>query len=285
MEILVDIAIPVVVIMMMFVVGMELSLEDFRRVHGYPKPVLVGTAGQLIILPLIAVLLTLVLDPPRHIVAGMVLVAACPAGAISNFYVYLARANVALSVTLTAVTTILAFVTLPVLIALGFKLLLDQQEAVPVPIRDMMSQLFVVLLLPTAAGMWVRHRWTAWVRRHGSLLRQVSMGALVLLIAFIIQDQAENLATQIGELLLTAALFTLFAMAAGAVTGRGLGLSSRDRFSFMVEYAARNMAIATVVGASLLGQTEFVLFAAAFFLIQVPLMLVAVAFQRLRGSD
>jgi len=65
----------------------------------------------------------------------------------------------------------------------------------------------------------------------------------------------------------------------------GLGLSSRDGFCFVVEYAARNLAIATVVGASLLGQTEFVLFAAAFFLIQVPLMLVAIAFQRLRGSD
>ena len=69
------------------------------------------------------------------------------------------------------------------------------------------------------------------------------------------------------------------------VGGGGLGLSSRDGFCFVVEYAARNLAIATVVGASLLGQTEFVLFAAAFFLIQVPLMLVAIAFQRLRGSD
>ena len=155
MEMLVDIAIPVVVIMMMFVVGLELSLEDFRRIQGYPKPVLVGTAGQLIILPLIAAVLAFILDPPRHIVAGMVLVAACPAGAISNYYVYLARANVALSVTLTAVTTVLAFVTLPVLTALGFKLLLDQQEAIPVPVSDMMSQLFVVLLLSTAAGMWV----------------------------------------------------------------------------------------------------------------------------------
>ena len=67
--------------------------------------------------------------------------------------------------------------------------------------------------------------------------------------------------------------------------GGGLGLSSRDGFCFVVEYAARNLAIATVVGASLLGQKEFVLFAAAFFLIQVPLMLVAIAFQRLRGSD
>ncbi len=285
MEILVDIAIPVVVIMMMFVVGLELSLEDFRRVQGYPKPVLVGTAGQLIILPVIAAVLAFVLDPPRHIVAGMVLVAACPGGAISNYYVYLARANVALSVTLTAVTTVLAFVTLPVLTALGFKLLLGQQDAIPIPISSMMSQLFVVLLLPIAAGMWMRHRWTAWVQRHANLLRQLSMGALVLLIAFIIQDQAENLAAQIGELLLTAVLFTLFAMAAGIVIVRGLGLSSRDGFCFVVEYAARNLAIATVVGASLLGQTEFVLFAAAFFLIQVPLMLVAVVFQRLRGSD
>ena len=285
MELLVDIAIPVVVIMMMFVVGLELSLEDFRRIHGYPKPVLVGTAGQLIILPVIAAVLAFVLDPPRHIVAGMVLVAACPGGAISNYYVYLARANVALSVTLTAVTTVLAFVTLPVLTALGFKLLLDQQEAIPIPVGDMMSQLFVVLLLPTAAGMWVRHRWMAWVKRHGNLLRQLSLGGLVLLIAFIIQDQAQNLATQIGELFLTAVPFTLFAMAAGMVIGRGLGLSSRDRFCFVVEYAARNLAVATVVGASLLGQTEFVLFAAAFFLIQVPLMLVAIAFQRLRGSD
>jgi BASS family bile acid:Na+ symporter len=117
------------------------------------------------------------------------------------------------------------------------------------------------------------------------LLRQLSLGALVLLIAFIIQDQAQNLATQIGGLLFTAVLFTLFAMTAGVVIGRGLGLSSRDWFCFVVEYAARNLAIATVVGASLLGQTEFVLFAAAFFLIQVPLMLVAIALQRLRGGD
>ena len=282
---LVDIAIPVVVIMMMVVVGLELTPEDFQRVRTYPRPVLAGTAGQLIILPVIAAVLAFLIDPPRHIVAGMVLVAACPGGAISNYYVYLARANVALSVTLTAFATVLAFATLPVLTALGFELLLDQQDSIPVPVSNMMTQLFVVLLLPTAAGMWMRHRWTQWVRQHGNLLRQISMGALILLIVFIIQDQAENLVAQIGELLLTAVLFTLFAMVAGTATGRGLGLSSRDRFCFTVEYAARNLAIATVVGASLLGQTEFVLFAAAFFLIQVPLMLVAIAFQRVRGSD
>lgn len=285
MERLVDIAIPVVVFLMMVVVGLELTLEDFRRIRAFPKPVLVGTAGQLLLLPVIAVALAWSLDPPPHIVAGMVLVASCPGGAISNYYVYLARANVALSVTLTAVSTALAFVTLPILTAIGFALLLGQQEGIAIPVGDIMAQLFVILLLPTAAGMWLRHYWTAWVRRHGGLLRLISMGALVALVGFIIQDQSENLSAQIGELLLAAVLFTLLAMTAGVTAGWGLDLAPRDRFSFMVEYGARNLAIATVVGASLLGHTEFVVFAAAFFLIQVPLMLVAISLQRMRTSD
>ena len=83
---------------------------DSRR---YPKPVFIGTAGQLIILPAIASGLAWVFHPPPFIVAGMVLVAACPGGAISNYSVYLARADVALSVTLTAVSTVFAFITLP----------------------------------------------------------------------------------------------------------------------------------------------------------------------------
>ena len=119
MELLVDIGIPLVVMMMMLVVGLQLTLEDFRRIRLCRKPVLIATAGQLVVLPGIAAGLAWAFEPAPHIVAGMVLVAACPGGAISNYYVYLARADVALSVTLTAVSTVLAFVTLPLLAALG----------------------------------------------------------------------------------------------------------------------------------------------------------------------
>jgi bile acid:Na+ symporter, BASS family len=146
MKLLVDIAIPLVVFMMMVVVGMELTLEDFRRVCTFPKPVFIGTAGQLIVLPVIAGGHARTLDSPPHIVAGMVLVAACPGGAISNYCVYLARTDVALSVTLTGVSTVLAFVTLPLLTALGFGFLLGQQASIPVPVGEMMTQLFLVLL-------------------------------------------------------------------------------------------------------------------------------------------
>jgi len=281
----VDIAIPMVVILMMLVVGLELTLEDFRRIRRCPKRVLVGTAGQLILLPLIAAGLAWALDPPPHIVAGMVLVAACPGGAISNYYVYLARADVALSVTLTAVSTALAFVTLPVLTFLGFQLLYGQQGTVPVPVSHMISQLLVLLLLPTVAGMWIRHRWTSLVKCKGVMLRRISIGALVVLVVFVIQSQAENLGVQIGRLLLATVLFTLLAMTAGAATAWKLKLKADDRFTFAAEYAARNLGIATVVGATLLGHTEFVVFAAAFFIIQVPLILAAVMLRRMGLVD
>jgi BASS family bile acid:Na+ symporter len=284
MDMLVDIAIPLVVIIMMVVVGMELTPEDFRRVRRYPKTVLTATAGQLIVLPVIAGGLAWVFHPPPYIVAGMVLVAACPGGAISNYYVYLARADVALSVTLTAVSTVLAFASLPVLTAVGFKLFPVQAEPVRVPVGHMMSQLFLVLLVPIVAGMWIRQRWTGFVKCKGALLRRISLGGLVALVAFVIQDQAGNLGAQIGSLLVITVLFTLLAMTAGAVTGWGLGLKPHDRFAFMVEYPARNLAIATVVGVALLGHTEFVVFAAAFFIIQVPLLMTAVFLRRVRSG-
>lgn len=285
MELLVDIGIPLVVMMMMLVVGLQLTLEDFRRIRLCRKPVLIATAGQLVVLPGIAAGLAWAFEPAPHIVAGMVLVAACPGGAISNYYVYLARADVALSVTLTAVSTVLAFVTLPLLAALGFELLLQRQESVPVPVGQMMIQLLVLLLLPTVAGMWIRHRFAALVQRKGELFRRISIGALAVLIAFVIQDQAHNLVARIGELLLTAVLFSLFAMAAGAATAWGLRQQPDARIAFMVEYATRNLGIATVVGATLLGHTELVVFAAAFFLIQVPLLLAAVTLQRMRSAS
>jgi len=285
MDMLVDIAIPLVVVMMMVVVGMELTPEDFRRVRRCPKMVLTATAGQLITLPVIAGGLAWVFHPPPYIVAGMVLVAACPGGAISNYYVYLARADVALSVTLTAVSTVLAFASLPVLTTLGFKLSPGQAEPVHVPVGYMMTQLFIVLLVPTAAGMWIRHHWAGFVECKGALLRRISLGGLVALVAFVIQDQAGNLSAQIGSLLVITTLFTLLAMTAGAVTGWTLGLKHHDRFAFMVEYPARNLAIATVVGVALLGHTEFVVFAAAFFIIQVPLLMTAVILRRIRSGD
>jgi BASS family bile acid:Na+ symporter len=284
MNVLTQVAIPLVVVLMMLVVGMELTAEDFRRVRDRPRAVIIATLAQLLLLPLLAMALASIFDPLPHIVAGMILVAASPGGAISNYYVYLAGADVALSVTLTAVSTVLAFASLPLVTALGFHLLLGERESVAVPVGYMAGQLLVILLLPTLAGMWVRHRWPKAVAPRAVMLRRLSLFSLAALVAFVMLDQADRLAEQLDRLLLLTLLFTLFAMAAGAVTGRVAGLGGRDRFALLIEYAARNLGIATVVGVTLLGHAEFVVFAAAFFIIQVPLMLAAVVLRRRRCS-
>jgi len=280
MHILVDILIPALVILMMLVVGLELTPDDFYRVRQFPITVLAGAAGQVLILPTIGIVVAWVLEPTPAIVAGIILVSACSGGAISNYYVYMARANVALSVTLTAVSTMMTFITLPLVATAGFWLLLEESEPFHVPIGLMISQLFLLLLLPTAAGMWARHLWSQWVVRQAKLLRQLSILALTLIILFIIWEQAASLVSHFRELALSASIYTLLTMSAGWGVGAGLKVNSADRFTLMVEFSVRNLAIVTVVGVTLLGNTELVVFAAAFFLIQMPFMLAAVYLYR-----
>ncbi len=278
MQILVELFIPLLIIFMMLVVGMELTLDDFRRVRQFPKTVLVGAAGQVLLLPIIGIAVAWVLEPAPAIVAGIILVSACSGGAISNYYVYMARANVALSVTLTAVSTLVVFITLPLVATAGFWLLLEDSERIHVPVALMISQLLLLLLLPTAVGMWIRQLWPQWVAGRANALRRISILALTLIILFVIWEQTDSLASHFMELSLSASIYTLLTMAVGWGIGAGLKVNPEDRFTLMVEFSVRNLAIVTVVGVTLLGNTELVVFAAAFFLIQMPLMLAAVYF-------
>lgn len=204
------------------------------------------------------------------------LLAACPGGAISNFYTYLARANVALSVTLTAVSSLLALVTMPLLMSAGFALFLDRHEVIEVPVGRMALKLAIMLVVPIAAGMALRQWKEPLVERHAQWLRWLSLAALGLLIALILFAQRENLMRDAGPVILAAALFALLDMAAGWGVGVLAGLNVEDRFTFLLEFTARNLAIAAVIGIMVLGRVEFLLFATLFFLAQVPIVLLVV---------
>src|SRR5262245_3395424 len=112
---IVDVAVPVIVFLTMTAVGLDLSPAEFRRVRERPLVVAAGWIGPLILLPPIAVGLVRFLDLPEKIAAGLLLIAACPVGGISNAYSYLARASTALSVTLTSISCLAAPVTMPLL--------------------------------------------------------------------------------------------------------------------------------------------------------------------------
>jgi len=268
-----DIAVPACVWLLMLAVGLDLESADLRRVLRYPKTVALATLGQLLALPVCAAVLIWTLDPGPITVAGIVLLAASPGGALSNTYSYLSRANLALSVTLTAVSTLLALVAMPVLTAAGFALFLHGQASIPIPVGRMVAQLVLMLLLPLTLGMALRRWRPDAVRRADRRLRWLSLLAVGIILGAILYARRSELAGGLPETAAAALGFILLAMGAGWSLGWLAGLDGRDRFTLLLEFSVRNVALVALIGVSVLGRPELVLFAAVFLLLELPIAL------------
>jgi bile acid:Na+ symporter, BASS family len=281
----VDVGVPVLVFFAMVVVGMELTVDDFRRVARRPGTVLTATVGQLVLLPVIGWLLVRCLGLQPAIARGVLLVAACPSGGMANVYTYLARANVALSVTLTAVSCLAAVLTTPLALAV-LRAGVGESTGFPVPFAVLAGQLFLLLVLPVLTGMGIRRRWPALTKRHGRALLGCSIATLAVLLGFIIVQEAEHFAGALTDLAAAVALLTVLALGAGWATAWASGAEAADRFTVGMVFVVRNVGIATAIAVTVLGRVEFAVFATAYFLAQAPILLGAVlVFRRLRVSE
>ena len=270
---LANLAVPALVWLLMLTVGLELTPGDLRRVVLYPKAVLVATLGQLLLLPAIAAALIWALRPEPTVAAGMILLAASPGGALSNVYTYLARANLALSVTLTALSTLLALVSMPLLTAAGIALFLDRHDAIPAPVGRMVGQLALLLLLPLGLGMGLRHGWSALVHHGRRWLRRLSLLGLAVLVGAILYAERADLASGLGPMVTAALVFSVTAMLTGWVLGWLVGLNRQDRFTLLLEFGVRNLALVALIGITVFGRVEMVLFATLFLVVEMPIVL------------
>jgi BASS family bile acid:Na+ symporter len=257
---------PFVLFLLMVIVGLQLTPPDFRRVLASPRIVVVGTLGQLLLLPLMtwAVISLLGLSPIFG--AGAVILAASPGAGMSNVMAAVAGAHVALSVTLTAVTSVLAVVTLPALTALGMRFFIGDAADVEIPVGYLVSQMALFLLLPICLGMGAR----AWFG--DATLRVVSWANRIAVIAIIaltvVSASGSQSAMPSGEeltrALLAGALWTVFAMGIGWSLARLLQLDADDRFTFLIKFSARNVALAFIVAVSSLGRLDLGFFSGAY---------------------
>ncbi|MCU0302970.1 MAG: bile acid:sodium symporter [Thermoanaerobaculales bacterium] len=273
-----DLAIPAVAFLMMVAVGHGLTPSELCRSATDLRAVVTATIGQLVLLPLIATVIALVLEPSPVAVAGLVLVASCPGGTVSNFYTCLARGNVALSITLTAVSCLVSFATIPALVTAGFFFWLDDQPEIRIPGAVLAVQLLGLVVLPAIVGMTLRRWRPATLQSRDRALRRVSLVALVALVAYVVHGQKGAIVASIDELALTAFVFTALAMAAGAGLAWATGRPAADRVTYLVEFPCRNLALATVVAVSLLHRPDIVGFAVVLLLVQALIMLTAALF-------
>ena len=155
---------------------------------------------------------------------------------------------------------------------------------IDVPVAQIIGQLVVLLLLPITLGMLIRIQGPTFAERQGPRLRRLSIGALIALLAFIFYDQAASLPQEIAPVSTLALTFTLLSMAIGFGLTRLLSLTAADGFALLVEFPVRNLAIVVVIAVTTLGRPEYVVFAAVFFMVQVPFVLLAAALFRRRST-
>ena len=277
---------PAILFALMIVVGLQLSLADFRRVFEVPRAVVAGTAGQIAVLPALAGGVAWLFGLEPMLAVGAVLLAAAPGAALSNVLTAVARGNVALSVTLTAVSSVLAVATIPGLTALSMRAFLGDAAEVRVPFFEIAGQLVLYLLVPILAGMRLR----AWrpdsAARYVQWANRVAIAGIVVLTAIGFMAGSADLPS--------GAAFARGALAALAWTGCAMGLGwglasllrleARDRATFLIEFSARNVGLAVIVALASFRSLELALFGGVYSMTGFPLAIgAAVWLGRLAG--
>jgi len=252
--------VPVGLVLVMFGMGLSLSLDDFRRVFEFPKAALLGIVGQLLLLPALAFALTAVVDMPKDIAVGLIVIAACPGGVASNAIVYAARADVALSVTLTALNSTVTVFSIPFVVSLGLAMHLGDSGTVPdMPILQTMGRLFSITVLPIIIGMLVRARWRHLADALGETFRIASIVILVIIVVGVIGMQIDTFVSGLRYSGPFALLLNLLAMGMGYGLARMARLDFAQQSTIAIEIGLQNGTLAVLVALTLLNMKEVAL--------------------------
>lgn len=228
-------------IVIMFSMGLSLTVADFKRVVSRPKAVGLGLALQYAVMPLAALAIGTALGLPLEFVVGMVLVGCSPGGTASNVMAYLARADVALSVTLTAVSSLAAVVLTPTLAWL----LVGQ--SVPVAVGSMLGSVVQIVLLPIAAGVVINTFWGDRLDAVRSILPKVAIAAILVIIAVIVALNRDELAEAGALILLGAFLQNVTGLVAGYSIARVLGFDRTVARTISIEVGMQNSGLAVAL--------------------------------------
>jgi BASS family bile acid:Na+ symporter len=260
-----ELAIPVLLLVIMICMGMELVLGDFKRVVEMPRATLVGLAGQMIVLPAAGIGFAQWPGFSPEVAIGVVIITACPGGATSNLFSYLARANIALSVVLTSLSSALCFVTIPFWINLGIDLFGSSDtgagaSTLRLPLGSTIAQLFVVTLLPVAIGMAIRARWPAFCDRVRVPLRRSMVILLVISIVAIVGSEWEKVLENFEVSAIAALILVSSMLVIAYAIARSSRLKERDAFTISIEVGLQNGALATMIAVNVLQQPELLIF-------------------------
>lgn len=240
-----------ILLVLMFLLGTDLNKEAFANVAKNPKGVLVGMLGQLVFLPLIAFGIAWVLDLPPVYFMGLVLIACCPGGSSSNVFSMLAKGDVALSVTLTAISSIITLFTLPFVMG-GVSAFVTQHTGVDVvlPVGKLLMQNIVLLFVPMLLGIALRHYKPVAAAKVNKVLGKCAFPALMLLAGVFFLQYTSEIIANFRVLGLAAGCLILMAMLCSSILSRVGRFSNGVRRTIVIEVGMQNAAQAIAIASS-----------------------------------
>jgi len=275
--------IPLGLAVLMFCVGTETRVADFRALVQAPLGVAAGLAFQIVGLPLVAAAIATAAGlAPVHAV-GLVLVAATPGGVTANFVTLMARGDVALAVTVTVLGSLAAPLTVPVVVGLAFAHFAGDGVRLALPFGPTVGAVFVTTVVPLAIGLGLAERRGVAVERWRPVLRRVSILVFLTIVATAIATQWAELAAAWRAVGLAVLALNLAAMAGGAFAGRLVGAASPGLVALSISGGLRNIALALTVALGLLGRPDVAVAATVYVFAMNATALALVALMRRRA--
>ena len=265
-----SIALPAALAIVMLGLGLGLTRSDFERVLRHPRVTLAALVCQLVLLPAACFALVLAFDLPPALAVGMMLLAAAPGGTSANLFSHLFRGDVALNISLTAVNSVLALITLPLIVNFSMGWFGAGADHIGAQGRTALD-VFVIVLLPVLLGMLIRFRRPRWADRMDRPVRRASFTILVLVLLGAIATNWALLAQEFGRLSVITVLFCLLSLTVGFVVPRRFGASHPQAVATSFEIGIHNATLAIVVAQTVLGSTELSLPAAVYGVLMLPL--------------
>ena len=270
MEIATKIA-PICLALIMLGLGMSLTIQDFTRVAKVPKDFLVGFICQLILLPIVAFLLIKLLNTPAELAIGVMLIAAAPGGVTSNILTKFAKGDVALSISLTAIISLISIVSVPFIIFNSINFFEIDNVPKNISMTEIALKMFFVVTVPVIIGMIIRHFAKNFVDNKALIIQRISVALFVLIFIAIYIEEWDNIVSFVTRAGLIAAILNITMMIIGFYVAKFFASGVAQQRCISLECGLQNGTLAVFVGTQILDGSSmiFIVPAAAYALIMM----------------
>ena len=278
MNFVTDVILPLALAFIMFTLGLGLSSSDFSNVFKKPKNFLIGLISQLIFLPIVGLILVIIWPLPIEIAIGVMLIAAAPGGVTSNILTFFARGDVALSVSLTAVMSLLSAVSVPIVLAISIGLIGDSSLPESISLSGIALSMFLIVTLPVLLGMGVRSFLNSLTLKIEKSARFISTLLFILVLLGAILAERENVVSYFAQTGLVVLVLNILMMLIAFYWSGFFGTGISQKKAIAIECGLQNGTLAIFVGTSVFGGGLYIIPAATYSLVMYLTSLIFIFF-------